>query len=436
MPAADLHLVVLAGGNSTRIRTGGPKALLDLCGKPLLAHVLDTLDRLHARHPGGRRILVLGPVHHSALEAWLRKEGRLAGEGTGGWEIVIQEEPRGTGDAARCALGALPAGGRVLLVCGDTPLLREETLEALAALPGGGLLSAVEEEPRGYGRILRDARGGLEAIVEEADCDARTAAIQEVNAGVYCLEADALRAACARLGADNAQGELYLTDAAVEVLRASGGGILRLEDSGETLGVNTLEDLARVAARRRAAILRGHMARGVIVDAPELTVVEEDVEIGPGARLMPFSVLRRGVRVASGCVVGPFAHLRAGTVLQERAEIGNFVETKNAELGAGAKAKHLTYLGDCSVGAAANIGCGTITANYDGKRKSRTEIGEEAFIGSGTVLVAPVRVGRAAVTGAGAVVTRNRDVPDGATVVGVPARPLKTSAAEAADSED
>ncbi len=424
MGASDLHLVVLAGGESTRVRTGATKVLLDLGGLPLLEHVF------RAAAPGGpgspleavaSRTLVVGPRHREAIEAWLAASGHDA------WRVVLQPEPRGTADAVARALEGLPErdAGRVMVLYGDVPLIETATLEELARYPNA-LLSAVIGDPSGYGRIVRDDTGSLVAIVEERDADEEVREIQEVNAGIGVFEVGPLRAALARVDADNAQGELYLTDAVVAVLQEREGVVVTLVDGVEQiLGVNDLVDLAEVGALLRERVLVGHMLAGVVVDAPETTYVECDVEIAPGARLMPFTVLRRGVRIGAGCTVGPFAHLRAGTVLEDGAEIGNFVETKNAHVGARAKAKHLTYLGDCEVGAGANVGCGTITANYDGRAKHRTVIGERAFVGSGTVLVAPVTVGAGATTGAGAVVLAGRDVPPGAVVAGVPARTLR-----------
>ncbi len=426
-----LHILILAGGESTRIRTGGPKALLDLCGAPLLEHIFRSADSLTA----GQRAIVLGPKHQPQIEAWMEKGGRLATNNAEAaaepgkksrWQIAVQPIAKGTGDAVLCGLSALPQEGRLLILCGDTPLLSPETLEFLTEQEGCSLLTALVDEPTGYGRILREEESGdMMAIVEEADANDDIKQIAEVNAGVYLLDIAELRSALANVTTDNAQGEFYLPDAAVASLRKTEGCIICLEGGDdEILGVNTLAEFARASAIMRNRRNTDLMDSGVILDDPDSTFIEVDTEIAPGARIMPYCVIRAGVKIESGCEVGPFAHVRVGTEMKEGAVLGNFVETKNSVLHPGAKAKHLTYLGDAQVGARANIGCGTITANYDGKHKHPTTIGERAFIGSGTVLVAPVKVGDQAMTAAGAVVTRGKDVPDHGVVAGVPAQPL------------
>lgn len=416
-----LHVLVLAGGNSTRIRTGGPKALLDLCGLPLLEHVFRAVDPLQAVE----KAIVLGPTHREPIESWMQKAGRLDSAG-GGWKIALQPEARGTGDAVACGLSQLPAQGRLLILCGDTPLLTPDTLQTLVDQEGDTLLTALAEDPTGYGRVLYDEGGRVLSIVEEADADEDIQKVNEVNAGVYLLDIERLREALQEVDSDNAQGEFYLPDAAVAMLRAHEGVCVCLEDGEmEILGVNTLQQHATAQLLLRERRLTDLMAAGVIIDDPSTTYVEYDTEVGPATRIHPCTVIRAGARIAAGCEVGPFAQIRTGTVLEDGAVVGNFVETKNTTMAAGAKAKHLSYLGDAEIGAKANIGCGTITANYDGKNKHRTVIGARAFVGSGTVLVAPVRVGEGAMTAAGSVVLKGRDVDDGDVVAGVPARSLR-----------
>lgn len=417
MAAPSLHVLILAGGESSRLRTGGPKALLDLCGRPLLEHIFEATAKLEA----ASRVLVLGPKHREPIEGWLQKSGHAD------WQVVIQEVARGTGDAVSCALEVLPQEGRLLVLCGDTPLLRRETLELLVE-QGNGMLTALVPDPFGLGRIERDEEGALQGIVEQADASEEQEEIDEINSGVFVLDIAKLRVALAGVGTDNAQGEVYLTDAAVQVLKETTGATVCIEDEWEqVLGINDLHEFSRASLLMRERILSDHMAAGVILDDPSSTHIEVDVEIGPGSRIRPFCVISKGVSIGQGCSVGPFAYLRPGTRMDDGSVIGDFVETKNAHLGPGAKAKHLTYLGDVTIGAKANIGCGTITANYDGKNKHQTTIGDRAFIGSGSVLVSPVKVGDDATTGAGSIVTANHDVPDGVTVVGVPAKPFPKS---------
>ena len=418
MSEPALHALVLAGGDSTRIRTGGPKALLDLCGRPLLDWVLSAAEEATS----GDRVLVVGPKHQTEIEAWLQSSKHAA------WRIALQAEPLGTGDAVRCGLTGLPSEGRVLILCGDTPLLHPETLAALADTEGGALLTTEVSDPTGYGRIVRDEDHALTAIVEQADCDEATSVIQEINAGVYLLPIDLLAKALLDLKAENAQGEFYLPDAVLATMDVAGGVTLQLQDGeNEILGVNTLLDHAQARSVLSERILMQHLSEGVIIDDPASTFIEDGVEIAPGARLLPFTVIRSGCKIGSGCTVGPFSHLRTGTVLEEGAEVGNFVETKNAHLGAGVKAKHLSYLGDTTIGAQSNVGCGTITANWDGRNKHKTEIGAGVSLGSGSILIAPVRIAAGAKTGAGAVVPANHDVAEKQVVVGVPARPLSPS---------
>jgi bifunctional UDP-N-acetylglucosamine pyrophosphorylase/glucosamine-1-phosphate N-acetyltransferase len=346
--------------------------------------------------------------------------------------VVVQEPQGGTGHAVRLALAALPEGVAkdVVVVNGDVPQVEGDDLVSLLARhretgAAATMLTGRAADPGRLGRVLRDRAGAFRAVVEAADAKAEELAVAEFNTGVYAFDHAALRPALVDLPRANAQREEYLPDVLPRLLAAG----RRVEahparDGAALLGVNTPAELARAVAAVRARIVSRHLEAGVHVVDPATTVIEVDVEIAPGARILPFTYLAHGCRIGPACVVGPFSHLRGGTVLDEGVHVGNFVEVKASTLHANVRAKHLAYLGDAEVGEGANVGCGAITANYDGKKKHRTRIGARARIGSGTVLVAPVSVGEGAVTGANAVLLAGRDVPPDAVVVGVPARPL------------
>jgi bifunctional UDP-N-acetylglucosamine pyrophosphorylase/glucosamine-1-phosphate N-acetyltransferase len=414
----NLAIVVLAAGRGTRTKVSLPKMLLPLCGRTLVTTVLDEVAAL-----GAQRTVVV--VHHGRdrIAAALADRDAL--------ELVDQGEPRGTGHAVQVAMRVL-AGfeGNVLVVNGDGALIRGATLAELVSVrdaeaAAAVLLTSVPPDPSGYGRIVRGENLELVAIREHRDCSAEELEIDEINAGFYCFDAARLRSVLDRLDAHNDQGELYLTDA-IGHLVADGAGVVTMqtEDHEQTLGVNSLAELAEVRAIMQDRILLRHLGNGVIIEDPATTYIDQDVEIGPDTRILPCTVIRSGVRIGSGCEVGPFAHLRAAAVMADGSEIGNFVEVKKSVIGKGTKAKHLAYLGDTTIGERANIGAGTITANYDGKNKHATTIEDGAFIGSGTVLIAPCTVGKRAKTGAGAIVTRNAVVPEGDVWVGLPARPI------------
>ncbi|MCC6783620.1 MAG: bifunctional N-acetylglucosamine-1-phosphate uridyltransferase/glucosamine-1-phosphate acetyltransferase [Planctomycetes bacterium] len=417
-----LAVLVLAAGLGKRTKVSLPKVMLPLCGRTLLGTVLDEVAALAP----ARTVVVL---HHGREKV----EASLAARG--GLTIVDQGAPRGTGHAVQVAMAALEGFVGDVLVCyGDMPLLRSETYAALRAARGdaaAALLTALPDDPTGLGRILRDESGAVLGIREERDCSDDERAIEEINVGVYCYDAAALRPALANLSAQNAQGELYLTDTIGNLL-AAGHAVetVELDDADEALGVNSLQQLALARAVMQDRILERHLANGVMIEDPATTWIDHDVVIGRDTRVLPCSVIRKGVVIGAGCEVGPFAHLRENAVLEDGAEIGNFVEVKKSRVGRRSKAKHLAYLGDAELGEGVNIGAGTITANYDGKHKHRTVVGDGAFVGSGTVLVAPLQVGKGATTGAGAVVRRNSPVGEGETWVGVPARRLEKSAHE------
>ncbi|MHC4378599.1 MAG: bifunctional UDP-N-acetylglucosamine diphosphorylase/glucosamine-1-phosphate N-acetyltransferase GlmU [Planctomycetota bacterium] len=417
-------VAILAAGQGTRMRSPLPKVLHPICGRSMLGWVLAAAHEVDPR----RVIVVVGDHNQDALEQEARAEWPGDPEAL---EFAVQSPQLGTGHALQVCAGSLADLAQdeaVLVLYGDMPALTPESLrELVRARPAGGaaLLTAVLDDPTGYGRILRDDRGGVTGIVEQKDASPEQLAISETNVGVYALPGGDLPERLGRLSNDNAQGEYYLTDLVADYV---GDGVpvapMELEDVREAGGVNTLAQLSAARATCQERLLLEHLAAGVFIEDPETTYIDVGVEIGAGSRILPCTVIRRGVTVGEQCEVGPFTHLRVGTVLDDRAEVGNFTETKKARLGSGTKAKHLAYLGDVTIGAKANIGAGTIVANYDGVNKHPTQIGDRAFIGSGSVLIAPTDIGAGALTGGGAVLTPRTKVPAGTVWVGVPAREL------------
>ncbi len=428
--------IVLAAGEGTRMRSSLPKVAHEILGVPLVRFVVDA-----ARDAGvGRVVTVIG--HGADAVSALVTDT----------EIAVQNEQLGTGHATRCAGAALADfDGPVLVLAGDVPLLRPETLARLlsdweASGADCVMLSARLADPTGYGRVIRDASGHVEAIVEHKDCDPEQLAADECNVGVYCFDAVRLFAALERLSPANAQGEYYLTDT-IAILRADGAKVeaLTLDDADESHGINTRVQLANAARILQHRINRVHMLAGVTMVDPGLVWVGpkvklgRDVVIGPMCELMgtteiadgacigPGTRLRdsfvgagatveqsvvREARIGEGASVGPNAFIRPGTVMGPGSKAGSFVEVKNSTIGEGSKVPHLSYVGDSTVGSGVNIGAGSITCNYDGHEKNRTVIGDDAFIGSATMLVAPVEVGKGAMTAAGSAISK--DVPPGA----------------------
>ena len=442
---ASLRAIVLAAGKGTRMKSALPKVLHRAAGRPILHYVLDQCERL-----GASTLVVVG--HQADLV-------RSACGERADLSFVLQEPQSGTGHAAQVALGALePAapGASVLVLAGDVPLLRSETLGRLLDLRERGrvaaaILSFRTSRPSAYGRIVRDTSGGVARIVEARDATPAELAIDEVNSSIYAFEEAALRRCLSRLRPDNAQGELYLTDV-IGLLVAEGCGVAALvaDDPEETSGVNTPVELAQV--EKELFLRRAHdsLASGALIERPDTVLLGPNVRIEEGARIRAFSVIEgdskvgaraeighfcrvensvvgedavlldsclvRDSRIGAGAMVGPFAHIRPESTIGAGAKVGNFVELKKTTLGAGSKAPHLTYLGDATIGERANIGAGSITCNYDGVKKSPTTIDDGAFVGSNSILVAPVTIGRGAYVAAGSVVTK--DVPDGALAVG------------------
>ncbi|MFT4511561.1 MAG: bifunctional UDP-N-acetylglucosamine pyrophosphorylase/glucosamine-1-phosphate N-acetyltransferase [Planctomycetota bacterium] len=421
-----LAVICLAAGMGKRTKVSMPKVLLPLCGRTLVSSALLAAAELKP----ARTVVVL----HNQMErvqASLEKE--LAGKfdsSSQSIDYIDQGAPKGTGHAVQVGMEPLKDFvGDVIVIYGDCPLMTAETLQDMVDLrvdSACSALTAYPDDAAGLGRILRNEVGNFVGIREHKDCSDEELMIDETNCGFYCFDSEKLRPALARLQPNNAQGEYYLTDVIADFV--SQGEVLptaEAADIAEIMGVNSLADLSLVQSVMQERILFEHMSNGVLISDPAATWIDHDVEIGSDTKILPCTVIGIGCKIGNGCEVGPFTHLRGGTVLDDGAALGNFVEAKNTHMGAGAKAKHLTYLGDAVVGAKANIGCGTITANYDGVNKHQTKIGARAFIGSGTVLCAPAQVGDDAMTAAGAVVKPGSNIKTQELWLGVPARYLK-----------
>jgi bifunctional UDP-N-acetylglucosamine pyrophosphorylase/glucosamine-1-phosphate N-acetyltransferase len=436
--SAPLHVIVLAAGEGKRMRSARPKVLQSIAGQPMLAHVIAAARALdaaaiHIVHGHGGDQVQAAFAHQADLR----------------W--AVQAEQLGTGHAVQQAMPRIPDDARVLVLYGDVPLIRADSLRALLAVDGAlAVLGAELEDPAGYGRLQLDDAGRVAAIVEHKDADAAQRAIRLVNTGIVAADAAPLRGWLARLGRGNAQGEYYLTD--IFAMAAADGGaaaVVVVGDAVETEGANDPWQLAMlerafqlraVRALAQAGVrfadparvdVRGTVQAGTDVEVDVDVIFEGEVVLGDGVRIGPFCRLRDvrlgagtsvqahcdldGARVGAACTIGPYARLRPGTALEDGVHVGNFVETKKARLGRGSKANHLSYLGDAEIGAGVNIGAGTITCNYDGVNKSTTTIGDGAFIGSNSALVAPVAIGRDATIGAGSVITR--DAPEGQLTV-------------------
>jgi len=440
-----LAIAIMAAGKGTRLKSKRPKVLHEIGGKPLLAHVIAAAMKIV---PAADIYVIVG---HEAE----RVKAAVAASGV---QFVLQSEQRGTGHAIQCARESVKGYDTLLVLSGDAPLIKPETiarmrdfhLEQLAAMT---ILTAVPANPFGYGRVLRRDSTSPEvtAIVEQKALTPDQATAPEINSGIYAFATDQLFSHIDRLSTANAHGELYLTDMAA-LLVAAGDRVVAIpcEHPTEVLGANTIAEMMELDTALRAAVANQLMASGVTIFRPETVTIDAEVRVGPDTIIEPFvqllgrttigedcrirsysvlenATLAEGILVRQGCVItdstidagamiGPYAHIRPGSEIGESAHVGNFVETKKVKMGKGAKANHLTYLGDAEVGAGTNIGAGTITCNYDGVDKHQTLIGENAFVGSDSTLVAPISIGDRAFIGAGSCITE--DVPDDALAIG------------------
>lgn len=435
----SLAIVILAAGEGTRMKSSLPKVLHPVCGEPMISLVLKSAKGLNPDK-------VIAVVGHKA---------DTVAEVLDGIEFAIQDKQLGTGHAVSVAEKMLEDfNGTVMVLSGDTPLLRRETLLKLLDThensgAAASVLTAKVGNPTGYGRIIRAEDGAVLAITEEKDAGPEQKAINEVNTGTYCFDKKKLFDALKEVGSDNKQGEYYLTDV-IGILNGQGEKVMAsiTEDSGETMGINTRIHLAEADRVMRRRINEELMLSGVSIVDPDTTYISPGVEIGRDTVVLPMTFISgktkigenctigpssriidceignsvivedsvvRGSRIEDGAQLGPFCHVRPGTLVKREAKVGGFVEVKKSEVGIGSKVPHLSYIGDTHIGDYVNIGAGTITCNYDGANKYQTVVEDGAFIGSDTMLVAPVRVGKDAFTAAGSVITK--DVPEGSLSV-------------------
>lgn len=428
------YAIVLAAGQGTRMKSKLYKVLHSVCGKPMVLHVLDQVSALEVQE-------IVTIVGHGA-----EKVQSQLGDRT---HFALQSEQLGTAHAVMQAEELLQGKqGTTFVICGDTPLIRTETMDALMKQheelgAKATILTAKLDDPTGYGRIIRNNEGFVEKIVEHKDASDEEKRVNEINTGTYCFDNEALFNALKKVSNDNVQGEYYLPDV-IEILKAEGEIVsaYQTDNFDETLGVNDRIALSQAEKIMRKRINQEHMRNGVTLIDPEQTYIEADVEIGQDTIIYPGTVLKSGTKVGSECIlgpyteidkceignettirqsvasdssigsnvaIGPFAHIRPQSEIADEVKVGNFVEIKKAVFGKGSKASHLSYIGDAEVGSNVNLGCGSITVNYNGKNKFKTVIGDNVFVGCNSNLVAPVNIGDGAYIAAGSTITS--DVP-------------------------
>lgn len=398
----EVSAIVLAAGKGTRMKTNKSKVVHKIYGKELVKRVVETAYKAGIKD-------VITVVGHKREEV-----ERVLGDSV---KYAYQDELLGTGHTAMQAIPYLKGKkGKVVILYGDVPLIRPETIKKLIAKSVmdreyATILTAIYDNPTGYGRVIRDIGGNVKAIVEEKDATEEEKYINEINAGVYCFDIEELILALEKLTPNNAQGEYYLTDV-IKIMNDKGlkTGAVIVEDNTEILGVNDRAQLELLTRVMRMRINSEHMRNGVTIEDANSIYIYDDVKIGKDTVIHPNTIIQSNVTIGENCEIGPNAFIREGCVLKDKVKIGNCVEIKKTTIGEGSKVPHLTYLGDCKVGKNCNIGCGTITCNYDGVNKHQTIIGDNAFIGSNVSLVAPVKVGNNVTVAAGSTITE--DIPD------------------------
>ena len=397
----NIIAIVMAAGKGTRMKTNKSKVVHKIYGKELIARVVETVQKSGIND-------IIAVVGHKRDDVQ-----NVLGDSV---KYAYQEELLGTGHTAMQAIPYLKGKkGKVVVLYGDVPLVRPETIKKLIAKSiaekeSATILTALYNNPTGYGRVVRDASGNVKAIFEEKDATDEEKAITEINGGIYCFDIEELILALEKITRNNAQGEYYLTDV-IKIMNEKGlkTGAIIVEDNTEILGVNDRAQLEMLTRILRIRINQAHLENGVTIEDINNTYIYDDVEIGMDTVIHPNTTIKSGVKIGENCEIGPNAYIREGCELANNVKIGSFVEIKKAKIGEGTKVPHLSYMGDCEIGSKTNIGCGTITCNYDGFKKSKTIIGNNAFIGSNVNFIAPVTIGDNVLVAAGSTITD--DVP-------------------------
>ncbi len=397
----NIIAVVMAAGKGTRMKTNKSKVVHKIYGKELISRVVETVQKAGISD-------IVTVVGHKRDEV-----EKVLGDSV---KYAYQEELLGTGHTAMQAIPYLKGKkGKVVVLYGDVPLVRPDTIKKLIAKSianqeDATILTALYNNPTGYGRVVRDESGNVKAIVEERDATEEEKKITEINGGIYCFDIEELILALEKITRNNAQGEYYLTDV-IKIMNDKGlkTGAIIVEDNTEILGVNDRAQLEMLTRILRIRINQAHMENGVTIEDINNTYIYDDVEIGMDTVVHPNTTIKSGVKIGENCEIGPNSYIREGCELANNVKIGSFVEIKKAKIGEGTKVPHLSYMGDCEIGSKTNIGCGTITCNYDGFKKSKTIIGDNAFIGSNVNFIAPVTIGDNVLVAAGSTITD--DVP-------------------------